>query len=241
MPTAAEHRDGRAELRPQPVQYCARTGLDAAAHRADERQINVVIRNLDRSGFVDDRVCGKGRLAEERGHRRPVRQRQARGAVRLDAAKVDLIEMDAGVRMRRAAVAAGAAVAERNADLVAHLELRHLRADGLHDAAALMAQHRGQRNGDKLLLHGFIRVADAAGDDFDENFMLLRRSKLHLFDDKRCTLLMGNSCFDLHNIPPVSFCLAQISSAMEYPIPTASTTRPVWMQSPTWNTRGAVL
>ena len=154
--------------------------------------------NLDRTALVDNRVGRKGGLSEERRERISVCIRQAGGAVRLYAAEIDRVEVLAGMLMGCHAVVAGAAVAERQSDLVARDKLGDVRTDRLDDAASLMAEDSRKRNRNKLMARRVIRVAHAAGSDLDQNLVGLRRSEFNFFYHKRSTRSTGDSCFDFH-------------------------------------------
>ena len=199
---AAEHCDGGAELGAQPVEDGARAGLDAAAHGTNQSQVNVVIVHLDGAGLVHHGVGGKGGLAEEGAQGLAVQGGQAGGAVRLDAAEVDGVEVFAGVLVGGHAVVAVSAVAEGQPHLVAHLELGDLGAHRLHDTAALMAQHGREGNGNDLHPGGVIGMADAAGGDFHQDLMLLGGGQLYLLNLEGRALPVGNRSFDFHRQPP---------------------------------------
>lgn len=188
--SVAVYSNGGTKLRAQTVQDGSRAGLDPAANGRDDAQVDVIVLDLDRASLIHDRVCRKGGLAEEGGQCLPVQRLQTAGAVRLNAAEVDLIQV--------LAARAGSAIREHDPHTVTGLKFRNADADLFNDACALMPQNRGQRNRNELIPAHQIRMADAAGNDPDKDLVKLRLRKLYLFNNKRSALRMGHSCFDFH-------------------------------------------
>ena len=197
---AAKYRKAGTEFGTQPVEHRTCAGLDTAAQRGNQLQINIVAGQLYGALCVDHRILREGGLTEERGDGLSVLG-EAGGPVGHDAAEVDGVEVLAGVLMTAAAVAARSAEAEGHADLVADLELTDVPAD-FHDfAAALVTQHRRQGNGDGLRLGGLVGVAYAAGSDLYKDLIVVGSGQLHFLDGKGLANAPGNGSFHFHFCP----------------------------------------
>ena len=122
---------------------------------------------------MDHGVGGEGGLAEKGGYFLSVLG-QAPGAVAHDAAKVDRVKIFAGIGPPGQAAVAVPAGAEGEHHVIAGLELGDAGPHLLHDSAALVAQHRGERNRNHLLLRDLICMADPAGGDLDHHLAFPR-------------------------------------------------------------------
>ena len=127
---------------------------------------------------------------------------KAGGAVRGNAAKVDLVEVLAVVRLVRLARRAGPVEGIGDAHVVAGLEVVHVGAHALHDAGTLMAKHKRQRDGHALRAAKLVGVADARGHVAHEDLVVLRFVQLDVLHAVRTVLLVHDQSLDLHECPP---------------------------------------
>ena len=94
-----------------------------------------------------------------------------------------------------------AARVEAHPDPVARRDERHSRADALHDAGALVAEHGGQGHRVPLVAHDEIGVADARGGDAHEHLVGAEIAELELLQRERRARALGHCGSDLHGSP----------------------------------------
>ena len=154
---AAKDRDRVLGSRLGNVDDGAGAGLHAAAERRDVGEVNVVV-DLGHALGIDHGVGRKRRLAEEHAHVLAVLV-QARGAVGSHAAKVDLVEVLAVVRLVVLAGGAGAVKGVRHAHVVTGLEVR----DALADLLATGEYDVVYTCGPEVMMAGVARLCREAG------------------------------------------------------------------------------
>mgnify|MGYP004501436981 CR=1 FL=1 len=196
--TAAKNCNRGTEFRAQTIQYGTGTGLDATAHRRDQSKVHIIIRYLDCVILIDNSVVCKGGLPEEGRKLLSIQCMQTSCSVRLDAAKIDCVQLFADKRTSFTAVAATVAKAKGNADMVTDFEFCHAGADCLNNTGTFMPKYGRQRGGNKLVLHSFIRMANSACSDANQNFTKLRCIKLNILDFVRGTRIISNSRANFH-------------------------------------------
>ena len=126
--------------------------------------------------------------------------RQSRRAVGQVALVLLLADRETEVRARAQAVDALAALRrEERHHMVARRDGRHVCADALDDARALVPEHGRRVAGRIGARRGVeIGVADAAGGEPDEHLAGPGLSKVDLLDDERLPELLENCCANLH-------------------------------------------
>lgn len=193
---AAENGDGGVHCRAQRIEYGAGAGLDTAAHRSDEREVNVGV-NLYGALLIDNGMrCERG-LSEGHGNRLSVLE-QLGLAVAGNSAEVYLIEVVALIGVTGHTVVA--VVAERIGEsyMVAGLDVPDVLADFLNDACALVSENQRQRNGHSLCASEFVSVADSACNDSYQKLVCAWLHKVYILHHERTVLFMYYCCFDLH-------------------------------------------
>ena len=169
---------GRATLRTAPM----------PGHRAAAEQRGLPQRHVDRqrhdAGGGDDGALGEARDREAVLQRRPVRQRQARGAVHQRAAHAGVARRPAQRRAPGAAGTAGAAGRDHaEHDAIAGRDVHDALADGLDRARALVPEHhRPAPVAETPVGEVQVGVADAAGRDAHEHLARLGRGQLDVLD-----------------------------------------------------------
>ena len=126
--------------------------------------------------------------------------RQPGRAVREKALVLLLADGEAEIRTVIAAMLAVAALRrEERDDVIAGLDVRHAIADALDNAGALVPEHRrgvARRVGARGRVQ--IRVANAAGDEPDEDLARFRFSEVHLLNLERHAELLEDGGTNLH-------------------------------------------
>jgi hypothetical protein len=153
-----------------------------------ERRLRIDLRQRD---LRHHRVLRERRGAHEVAQRLAV-AREARRAVRQVAAVLLLADRQAEVRLRAAAVDAFAALRrEQRDDVVARRHERHVRADALDHARALVSEHARRVAGGIRAAGGVeIGVADTARDESHEHLPHPGIGELHLLHDERLAELL---------------------------------------------------
>jgi len=82
--------------------------------------------------------------------------------------------------------------------VIAALEVRHAFTHFFDDPSAFMAEDRGGRERQLSLQHGQIRVADTAGRQAHDHFVVAWRVELHRLDDERFVEVVHHCAFDHH-------------------------------------------
>ena len=196
--TAAKNCNRGTEFRAQTIQYGTGTGLDATAHRRDQSKVHIIIRYLDCVILIDNSVVCKGGLPEEGRKLLSIQCMQTSCSVRLDAAKIDCVQLFADKRTSFTAVAATVAKAKGNADMVTDFEFCHAGTDCLNNTGTFMPKYCRERGGNKLVLHSFVRMANSACSDAHQNFTKLWCIKLNILDFVRGTRIISNSRANFH-------------------------------------------
>jgi hypothetical protein len=167
----------------------APAGADRAAEQAGDLELGV-LRDLDRRVDRDGRVLGERRDAAHLADVGAVLEVQAGGVLGPAGAGQQARAEVAEVRVTGGAPAALAAGGqEREEDLVADLEARGVRTDGLDDPAALVAAREGV-GADRDVTGGdvVVRVAQARRDHLHADLVLTRVVDL---DRRRLVLARG--------------------------------------------------
>ena len=202
-PAGAEHDEGRLVGRREHVEHGPRPGLDAAAERGGERQIEIGVEH-HHVGLVGQRVRGEARLPEVRPvHRRAIAA-HGRRAVRARAEPIERAEVPAIGRVAARAFRTGFAAAVAEDDVITRPRNRHVGSNGRHDARALVTEddRRDRLRPDRL--HRQIAVADADGTQLYEQFVGARLVELDLGDLKRRLRTCREGGLDLHRISTVA-------------------------------------
>src|SRR5690606_14330197 len=139
----AEDRDGRAGGGSQHVEDAAGAGLEAAAERPGEQEVDVLADGNDGAGG-HDHVVGERRLPEEVRVDLGAVHGDGRRAVGAPPAEVERVEPQAVAGRAGQAGATPAAGGERQRDVVAGRDGGDVVADLLDDSGALVAEDGGR-------------------------------------------------------------------------------------------------
>src|SRR5207248_641449 len=193
---AAEHRNGLPGLEPRAAQRRADTGQDAAADERGAVERDLRIDAHDRV-LVQQHLLGIARDADELTERRAVLRQPRRRRLwpRDDAAGAQ-----SGVA-RQALRAAAAKAGEAGNDMIARPHGRHVGADRLDDAGALMSEHDRpvEREAADAVDDMQIAVADAGRDGAHEHLAPQRLVHIDRFDRQEFMHFAENGGFDLHS------------------------------------------
>jgi len=177
----------------------AGTGLDAAGQGPQRRQRRLG-RDLHDVALGADRIGGEGGLAEEVAVDRLAVLRERRCAVGTPAGKVGAEEFMAIARLVLVATGAMAAGIEAHHHRVARRDLGHRAADGMDHARTLMPQDDRLRDRKGLVAHRDVGVADARGDQANQDLVVPNIFQVELLDRHRRVRRPHHRGKNLHHV-----------------------------------------
>ncbi len=200
---AAHQQDRRAGAAGERAHDRARPGLHAAAERPHQGQGHAV-RHLHDVALIGQRPFGEGGLAEEAGGQRLAVAMHGGRAVGTTTSEVQGVQLHAIGRLVPQARLARAARAEGQRHPVARLDLGHRGAHRLHHARALVAEHGRQGQGQVLVAHRQVGVAEADAVDAHQDLVGARRIQFDRLQGEVLVGRMGDGGEGLHGGVPVA-------------------------------------
>lgn len=181
----------------RPFHHRPRAGLDTAAQRAQQVQVDVA-RHFHRIALMRDGVVGEGGLAEiaDAGACPVAQPRHRAGGPGQQVERIEGLAIHGRPAL---ALRAGAVRQRRQNDMIARRDLGDAQADRHHHARPFMAQDRWERLAQQSVAAGDVGVAQACRDDAHQHLMQPDLRQIDRFDREGIAGIVADGSGCLHD------------------------------------------